>query len=267
MCVGSWVVVLQVRFGTFVYVCLLQYQGHILFFQVVCDSNIADDEPLTYNKRIQFIIDNSSRFLLLCFFVCCFAILTSSQLYIILIRPERNVRQSMMPVRYSAMNKTTGTGPSSMMAAIMVTAATCNQNEKIEKQTSIFTPEDAVKLKVPNMGEYNEQLNKCSVLCAMCKCSKPKNIYIPHYTCIRCLATDRTCQGKMPKCANRHTLVGITIDIYILCVCNYVQSTRKVPFTHQLITFSQSKFQLCTFGSNWHQLCDNQFIGQIIKNV
>lgn len=79
------------------------------------------------------------------------------QLYIILIRPERNVRQSMMPVRYSAMNKTTGTGPSSMMAAIMVTAATCNQNEKIEKETSIFVAEDANKLKIPhpvNTGYY-----------------------------------------------------------------------------------------------------------------
>lgn len=59
----------------------------------------------------------------------------------------------MMPVRYSAMNKTTGTGPSSMMAAIMVTAATCNQNEKIEKQTSIFVPDEANKLKVPNNGK------------------------------------------------------------------------------------------------------------------
>lgn len=54
-----------------------------------------------------------------------------------------------MPVRYSAMNKTTGSGPSSMMAAIMVTAATCNQNEKIEKQSK----EDAKKLKVPNNGK------------------------------------------------------------------------------------------------------------------
>lgn len=64
-------------------------------------------------------------------------------MYIILIRPERNVRQSMMPVRYSAMNKnSTGNAPSSMMAAIMVTAATCNQNEKIEKQTTILVPDD-----------------------------------------------------------------------------------------------------------------------------
>lgn len=66
----------------------------------------------------------------------------------------------MMPVRYSAMNKTTGTGPSSMMAAIMVTAATCNQNEKIEKQTTIY-PEDANKLKVPNTGNsYAEQIKE-----------------------------------------------------------------------------------------------------------
>lgn len=49
----------------------------------------------------------------------------------------------MMPVRYSAMNKnSTGTAPSSMMAAIMVTAATCNQNEKIEKQTTILVPDE-----------------------------------------------------------------------------------------------------------------------------
>lgn len=60
-----------------------------------------------------------------------------------------------MPVaRYSAMNKTTaGTGPSSMMAAIMVTAATCNQNEKIEKQTTTAYPSDDVnKLKVSSNG-------------------------------------------------------------------------------------------------------------------
>lgn len=81
------------------------------------------------------------------------------KLYIILIRPERNVRQSMMPVRYSAMHKTTGTGPSSMMAAIMVTAATCNQNEKIEKQTTIYPAEDASKLKVLSTGNsYAKQI-------------------------------------------------------------------------------------------------------------
>lgn len=60
-----------------------------------------------------------------------------------------------MPVRYSAMNKTTGTGPSSMMAAIMVTAATCNQNEKIEKQTTtIYPSEDVNKLKVLSTGKF-----------------------------------------------------------------------------------------------------------------
>lgn len=85
--------------------------------------------------------------------------LAPKKLYIILIRPERNVRQSMMPVRYSAMNKTTGTGPSSMMAAIMVTAATCNQNEKIEKQTTIYPAEDASKLKVLSTGNsYAKQI-------------------------------------------------------------------------------------------------------------
>lgn len=54
------------------------------------------------------------------------------QLYIIIVRPERNVRQSMMPVRYSAASKTV---PSSAMAAAMVTAVTCNQNDKIEKHS------------------------------------------------------------------------------------------------------------------------------------
>lgn len=65
-----------------------------------------------------------------------------------------------MPVRYSAMNKTTGTGPSSMMAAIMVTAATCNQNEKIEKQTTIYPSEDVNKLKVLSAGNFTCKANK-----------------------------------------------------------------------------------------------------------
>lgn len=64
----------------------------------------------------------------------------------------------MMPVRYSAMNKTTGTGPSSMMAAIMVTAATCNQNEKIEKQTTIYPSEDVNKLKVHTGNSHAKQI-------------------------------------------------------------------------------------------------------------
>ncbi|KAI4462268.1 metabotropic glutamate receptor [Holotrichia oblita] len=62
--------------------------------------------------------------------VCLF----SPKLYIILIRPERNIRQSMMPMRYSAISKTTGTaGSGSMMATVMVTAATCNQKQQIQK--------------------------------------------------------------------------------------------------------------------------------------
>lgn len=64
------------------------------------------------------------------------------QLYIILIRPERNIRQSMMPMRYSAINKSTGTtGSGSMMAAVMVTAATCNQKQQIQKHVPPIPPE------------------------------------------------------------------------------------------------------------------------------
>ncbi|XP_066253321.1 metabotropic glutamate receptor 2 isoform X2 [Euwallacea similis] len=65
------------------------------------------------------------------------ACLFSPKLYIILIRPERNVRQSMMPMRYSAINKSSvTTGSGSMMAAVVVTAATCDQNQKIQKAVS-----------------------------------------------------------------------------------------------------------------------------------
>lgn len=72
----------------------------------------------------------------------------SLQLYIILIRPERNVRQSMMPVRHP-FNKSAGSGQS-MMAAVMVTAATCNQNEKIQKHVppvvSTISQDDSTQL-------------------------------------------------------------------------------------------------------------------------
>ncbi|KAK4876127.1 hypothetical protein RN001_012549 [Aquatica leii] len=62
------------------------------------------------------------------------ACLFSPKLYIILIRPERNVRQSMMPMRYSAINKSSGTaGSGSMMAPVMVTAVTCDQKQQIQK--------------------------------------------------------------------------------------------------------------------------------------
>lgn len=69
--------------------------------------------------------------------VCLF----SPKLYIILIRPERNVRQSMMPARYSAITKSSGTQNSgSMLAAIRVTAATCDQEQRVINNMN--TPKD-----------------------------------------------------------------------------------------------------------------------------
>lgn len=64
-----------------------------------------------------------------------FPLIPSLQLYIILIRPERNVRQSMMPMRYSAITKSTGSGShgGSMMAHLMVTAATCDSKQQVQK--------------------------------------------------------------------------------------------------------------------------------------
>lgn len=58
--------------------------------------------------------------------VCLF----TPKLYIILVRPERNVRQSMMPVRLTTFNKSGNDG--SMMGPVMLTAATCCQNEKVK---------------------------------------------------------------------------------------------------------------------------------------
>jgi metabotropic X receptor len=69
-----------------------------------------------------------------------------SQLYIILIRPERNVRQSMMPVRYSAINKNQNSGSTSMMSTVMLTATTCNQKEKIQRHMSIVEAAGPVQL-------------------------------------------------------------------------------------------------------------------------
>lgn len=65
------------------------------------------------------------------------------QLYIILIRPERNVRQSMMPVRYSTVNKNPTTPAqcqSSMITAVVVTAATSNQKDRLQKH--LYATED-----------------------------------------------------------------------------------------------------------------------------
>ncbi|KAH8410875.1 hypothetical protein KR222_005608 [Zaprionus bogoriensis] len=75
------------------------------------------------------------------------ACLFSPKLYIILVRPERNVRQSMMPPRYGNMHRTAGTGPSSMMAAAVVTAATCAQEEKIQKHITPTETEHSIKAK------------------------------------------------------------------------------------------------------------------------
>ncbi|TMW50278.1 hypothetical protein DOY81_004630 [Sarcophaga bullata] len=75
------------------------------------------------------------------------ACLFSPKLYIILIRPERNVRQSMMPPRYTNMHRTANTGPSSMMAAAVVTAATCAQEEKIQKHITPTNTEHSVQKK------------------------------------------------------------------------------------------------------------------------
>ncbi|KZC14082.1 Metabotropic glutamate receptor [Dufourea novaeangliae] len=63
------------------------------------------------------------------------ACLFSPKLYIILIRPERNVRQSMMPARYSTTKSSavTATNASSMIAPITLTAATCDQNKAVKK--------------------------------------------------------------------------------------------------------------------------------------
>ncbi|XP_014214874.1 metabotropic glutamate receptor 2-like [Copidosoma floridanum] len=63
------------------------------------------------------------------------ACLFSPKLYIILIRPERNVRQSMMPNRHSTTKSSavTGTNASSMMAPITLTTATCDENKTVQK--------------------------------------------------------------------------------------------------------------------------------------
>ncbi|XP_054009376.1 metabotropic glutamate receptor 2-like isoform X1 [Hylaeus anthracinus] len=63
------------------------------------------------------------------------ACLFSPKLYIILIRPERNVRQSMMPARYNTTKSSavTPTNASSMIAPVTLTAATCDQNKTVKK--------------------------------------------------------------------------------------------------------------------------------------
>ncbi|CRL08038.1 CLUMA_CG021023, isoform A [Clunio marinus] len=68
----------------------------------------------------------------------CMACLFTPKLYIILIRPERNVRQSMMTAnRCKGLSKPPTTGSTSMMSTVMVTVTTCNQKEKIQRHMSI----------------------------------------------------------------------------------------------------------------------------------
>lgn len=55
------------------------------------------------------------------------------QLYIILIRPERNVRQSMMPNRHNTTKSSALTDASNLMAPVTLTAVTCDQNRAFKK--------------------------------------------------------------------------------------------------------------------------------------
>ena len=55
------------------------------------------------------------------------------QLYIILIRPERNVRQSMMPNRHNTTKSSAMTDATNLMAPVTLTAVTCDQNKAIKK--------------------------------------------------------------------------------------------------------------------------------------
>ncbi|XP_014601377.1 PREDICTED: metabotropic glutamate receptor 2-like isoform X2 [Polistes canadensis] len=64
------------------------------------------------------------------------ACLFTPKLYIILIRPDRNVRQNIMPPRPYNTTKSsavTGTNASSMMAPVTLTAVTCDQNKAVKK--------------------------------------------------------------------------------------------------------------------------------------
>lgn len=52
----------------------------------------------------------------------------------------------MMPMRYSAINKSSGTaGSGSMMAPVMVTAATCDQKQQIQKHVPPLQRESSEK--------------------------------------------------------------------------------------------------------------------------
>ncbi|XP_070066036.1 metabotropic glutamate receptor 4 isoform X3 [Drosophila virilis] len=113
------------------------------------------------------------------------ACLFSPKLYIILVRPERNVRQSMMPPRYGNMHRTAGTGPSSMMAAAVVTAATCAQEEKLQKHITPTETEHSIKAK--KLCEMATQTIALSSIFASLDCNAYNQIpyadqYVPNNT-------------------------------------------------------------------------------------
>ncbi|KAL7014522.1 hypothetical protein ACKWTF_015984 [Chironomus riparius] len=87
------------------------------------------------------------------------ACLFTPKLYIILVRPERNVRQSMMTAnRVKGLSKPPTTGSTSMMSTVMVTVTTCNQKEKIQRHMSIVDPK-AVQYSAENTSLNNNNNN------------------------------------------------------------------------------------------------------------
>lgn len=84
-----------------------------------------------FTPKVRFLSENCLNLTLNFFFF-------PFQLYIILIRPERNIRQSMMTTnRLKGLSKPPTTGSTSMMSTVMVTVTTCNQKEKIQRHMSI----------------------------------------------------------------------------------------------------------------------------------
>ncbi|CAG9819286.1 unnamed protein product [Phaedon cochleariae] len=69
---------------------------------------------------------------------------------------ERNIRQSLMPMRYGGFNKTSTN--TNMMAAIMVTAVTCDQQQNVEKHvTPVDELETDMYLKEPHTKDSSTQ--------------------------------------------------------------------------------------------------------------
>ncbi|CAB0028906.1 unnamed protein product [Trichogramma brassicae] len=93
------------------------------------------------------------------------ACLFSPKLYIILIRPERNVRQSMMPNRHGTTKNSgvTSTNMSSMMAPVTLTAVTCDQNKTVQQhpvlanRTDNSTQSECFELKARDLQSTRRQ--------------------------------------------------------------------------------------------------------------